>query len=109
MQNLDYIVFYDKPLLKFDRLLKTYLSLCASRTLASLCRNIEDFSHVEDQDFCKGCQHLDRAVVRRCVVEASHSQWILCRADDGGARVQGYADRCLRCINSAVQVGTRTS
>lgn len=26
IDQLDYIVFYDKPLLKFDRLLETYLS-----------------------------------------------------------------------------------
>ena len=26
LQNLDYIVFYDKPLVKFDRLLETYLA-----------------------------------------------------------------------------------
>lgn len=30
-EQIDYIVFYDKPLVKFDRLLETYLALRAAR------------------------------------------------------------------------------
>ena len=31
-QDLAYVAFYEKPLLKFDRLLETYVALCAFRT-----------------------------------------------------------------------------
>ena len=28
MEDIDHVVFYDKPLTKFDRILETYLSVC---------------------------------------------------------------------------------
>ncbi len=43
--EVDYVVFYDKPFLKFERLVQTYLALCAAnrssarpRTPSSLIR-----------------------------------------------------------------------
>ena len=31
MDDVDFIVFYDKPFLKFERLIETYMSLCWAR------------------------------------------------------------------------------
>jgi predicted NodU family carbamoyl transferase len=36
LQDLDYIVFYDKPLVKFERLLETYLGF-APKGLCKRC------------------------------------------------------------------------
>ena len=31
LKDIDYIVFYEKPFLKFERLLETYLAFCSKR------------------------------------------------------------------------------
>ena len=32
LNDLDYVVFYDKPFLKFERLVETYLTFCSARS-----------------------------------------------------------------------------
>ena len=39
LADIDEVVFYDKPLVKFERLLETYLTLCAARVSLLCCRH----------------------------------------------------------------------
>ncbi len=53
LDEIDYVVFYEKPFLKFERLLETYVGICAARL----------------QILCDGDPDLD---AREAVPEGSH-------------------------------------